>query len=278
MNTQTDAAPELIDRPPDVLLELDDVSVNYGGSVRALEGLSLTVRSGEVVALLGVNGAGKTTALRAIMGLLPYNGGARDRGSIRFAGQNVDGIEPTRRVRRGISMVMEGRRVFGDLTIEENFRAASFTRSRREYVGERDRMYALFPILGERRKQLAGLLSGGEQQMLAIGRALMQQPRLLLLDEPSLGLAPLIVDQIKQIILEINRQGTSILLIEQNAAMGLSASDYAYVLEDKRVGREGAGPALLADKGIRDLYLGISDEGRRSYRRTKAAVAEGITS
>nr|WP_268748235.1 ATP-binding cassette domain-containing protein [Microbacterium sp. CH12i] len=175
-------------------------------------------------------------------------------------------------------MVMEGRRVFGDLSIEENLRAASYTRNRSEYSEQRERIFSLFPILGERRRQLAGLLSGGEQQMLAIGRALMQQPRLLLLDEPSLGLAPLIVDQIKQIILEINRLGTSILLIEQNAAMGLSASDYAYVLEGKKVAREGAGKTLLADKGIRDLYLGISDEGRRSYRRAKLVDAEGVRS
>ena len=188
--------------------------------MRALEGLSFTVRAGEVVALLGVNGAGKTTALRAIMGLLPYTGGVRDGGTIRFAGESVNGLEPTRRVRRGISMVMEGRRVFGDLTIEENLRAASFTRRRSEY-GERARASTdSFRSSGSAAGSWRVCSPVEKQQMLAIGRALMQQPRLLLLDEPSLGLAPLIVEQIKQIILKINRLGTSILLIEQNAAMG----------------------------------------------------------
>jgi ABC-type branched-subunit amino acid transport system ATPase component len=258
-------------RPATVVLAIDDLRVSYGGAVRALDGLTMSVRAGEVVALLGVNGAGKTTTLRAVMGLLPYNGGARDGGSISFEGRGLDGIEPTRRVRRGVSMVMEGRRVFADLSIEENLRAASYTRAPSEWSASRDAVYALFPILGQRAGQLAGLLSGGEQQMLAIGRALMQKPSLLLLDEPSLGLAPLIVEQIKQIILQINDEGTSILLIEQNAAMGLSSCDYAYVLEGKRVAREGSGAQLLADKSIRDLYLGISDEGRRSYRQAKRA-------
>jgi ABC-type branched-subunit amino acid transport system ATPase component len=271
--TMTDAITDAraTTRPGEIILAIDELRVSYGGAVRALDGLTMSVRAGEVVSLLGVNGAGKTTTLRAIMGLLPYNGGARDGGSISFEGSTLDGIEPTRRVRRGVSMVMEGRRVFADLSIEENLRAASYSRAASEWALSRDAVYALFPILGERSSQLAGLLSGGEQQMLAIARALMQKPRLLLLDEPSLGLAPLIVEQIKQIVLQINGEGTSILLIEQNAAMGLSACDYAYVLEGKRVAREGSGAQLLADKSIRDLYLGISDEGRRSYRQNKRA-------
>ena len=251
----------------DDILTLKDVQVSYGGgAVQALNGLSLSVKRGEVVVLLGVNGAGKTTTLRLISGLLGFNGGTHTAGTVKFEGQDIHSFEPWKRVNRGISMVMEGRRIFADLSVDDNLTAGGFSARKREFSANRDRVFDLFPILAERNKQMAGLLSGGEQQMLAIGRALMQSPRLLLLDEPSLGLAPLIVEKVKQIILEINKQGTSILLIEQNAAMGLAVADYAYVLESRRVAHEGTGAALLADNSIRELYLGMTGEDRRSYR------------
>lgn len=252
------------DRP---LLELTDVSVTYsGGAVRALDHIDLVVNAGQIVVLLGVNGAGKTSTLSAISGLLPYVGGALDTGAVLFAGQDLKGKNPAARVTRGISMVMEGRRVFPDLTVEENLIAGGFTRRLSETKQTRDQVVEMFPILGERRRQLAGLLSGGEQQMLAIARALMQRPTLLMLDEPSLGLAPLIVDRIRDFIVEINRQGTSVLLIEQNAAMALSIADYAYVLDGKTVAKRGTGAELLADSSVQELYLGVAGDGRRSFR------------
>lgn len=268
----TTTVPSAERTPGEDILSLKDIQVSYsGGAVQALNGFNLSVRQGEVVVLLGVNGAGKTTTLRLISGLLGFNGGSQTAGTVEFEGRKIDSFEPWKRVNRGISMVMEGRRVFPDLSVDENLTAGGFSTRRQEFTANRERIFDLFPILADRSKQMAGLLSGGEQQMLAIGRALMQSPRLLLLDEPSLGLAPLIVDKVKQIILEINKQGTSILLIEQNAAMGLAVADYAYVLESRRVAHEGTGAALLADDSIRKLYLGMTGEDRRSYRvETKA--------
>jgi branched-chain amino acid transport system ATP-binding protein len=258
------------------LLDLTNVSVSYsGGAVRALEDVHLTVYRGQIVVLLGVNGAGKTTTLAAISGLLPYTGGSLDSGAVVFDGEDLKGRNPAARVRRGISMVMEGRRVFPDLTVEENLIAGGFSRVASEARESRDRVLGMFPILAQRRRQLAGLLSGGEQQMLAIGRALMQRPTLLMLDEPSLGLAPLIVEQIKQFIVEINTQGTSVLLIEQNASMALSIADYAYVLDAKTVARHATGAELLADSSVRELYLGIAAEGRRSIRTMQQERKKG---
>lgn len=258
------------------LLELTDISVSYsGGAVRALNDVSLTVRTGQIVVLLGVNGAGKTSTLATISGLLPYTGGSLDTGAVLFEGQDLKGKNPAARVERGISMVMEGRRVFPDLTVEENLVAGGFTRRSAEARETRDRVLGMFPILAERRRQLAGLMSGGEQQMLAIGRALMQRPSLLMLDEPSLGLAPLIVEQIKELIVEINQQGTSVLLIEQNAAMALSIADYAYVLDSKTVAHQGTGAALLADSSVQELYLGVAGDGRRSFRAAHAERTKG---
>ncbi|KRA25299.1 hypothetical protein ASD65_13360 [Microbacterium sp. Root61] len=260
------------------LLELTDVSVTYsGGAVRALENVNLTVRRGQIVVLLGVNGAGKTSTLAAISGLLPYTGGSLDSGAVLFDGQDLKGKNPAARVQRGISMVMEGRRVFPDLTVEENLTAGGFTRSAAEARTSKDQVLGMFPILAERRKQLAGLMSGGEQQMLAIGRALMQRPTLLMLDEPSLGLAPLIVEQIKDFIVEINAQGTSVLLIEQNAAMALSIADYAYVLDGKTVARQATGAELLADTSVQELYLGIAGDGRKSFRAAHEHQARGTS-
>jgi branched-chain amino acid transport system ATP-binding protein len=258
------------------LLDLTNVSVSYsGGAVRALEDVHLTVYRGQIVVLLGVNGAGKTTTLAAISGLLPYTGGTLDSGAVVFDGEDLKGRNPAARVRRGISMVMEGRRVFPDLTVEENLIAGGFSRVASEARESRDRVLGMFPILAQRRRQLAGLLSGGEQQMLAIGRALMQRPTLLMLDEPSLGLAPLIVEQIKQFIVEINKEGTSVLLIEQNASMALSIADYAYVLDAKTVARHATGAELMADSSVRELYLGIAGEGRRSIRTMQQERKKG---
>ena len=262
------------------ILEIDDLAVSYaGGAVRALDGVDLTVRQGQIVVLLGVNGAGKTTTLSAVTGLLPFMGGSVDRGSIRFHGDDIGALRPAPRVRRGISMVMEGRHVFPDLSVAENLAAGGFTRTRAEVREGRERVHDLFPILAERASQPAGLLSGGEQQMLAIGRALMQAPDLLLLDEPSLGLAPLVVERITEVIVDINRQGTSVLLIEQNAAMALSIADDAYVLDGKRVARHATGAELLADETVRQLYLGMSDgesRRRRNRARSEAPAEERV--
>jgi ABC-type branched-subunit amino acid transport system ATPase component len=259
------------------LLSVDGLSVAYrGGAIRALEDVSLHVQPGEIVVLLGANGAGKTTMLRAVTGLLGIHGGAITQGSIRIDGASITRANTWTTVRRGIGLVMEGRRVFPNLSVEDNLRAGGhITRDKAQFRRNLERVMTLFPRLVERRSVSAGLLSGGEQQMLAMGRTLMQSPKLLLLDEPSLGLAPLVVEQIRQIIVEINSGGTSVVLIEQNATMALSIADHAYVLEGRRVAREGTGAELLADDSIRDLYLGLGAEGRRSYRvRPRAGAAE----
>jgi branched-chain amino acid transport system ATP-binding protein len=253
------------------ILELRNVEVVYSDVILVLRGVSLSVPSGGVVALLGANGAGKTTTLRAITNLLVAHRGEVTKGTISFDGHRIDGLDPSSIVRRGISQVMEGRRVFAELTVDENLRAGAFTRrDRAEVRAAYDRVMELFPRIADRRRQVAGYLSGGEQQMLAIGRALMQSPKLLLLDEPSLGLAPLVVQQIKQIISDINAQGTSILVVEQNATMALSIADHGYVLENGRVVKDGPASALLADQDIREFYLGVGEAGRRSFRDVKS--------
>jgi ABC-type branched-subunit amino acid transport system ATPase component len=260
------------------LLAVEGLSVAYGGgAISALEDVTLTVLPGEIVVLLGANGAGKTTALRAVTGLLGVHGGSITSGEVRFDREVITRSTTWASVKRGIALVMEGRRVFPELSVEDNLKAGGhITRDRAAFRANFARVLELFPRLTERRSVSAGLLSGGEQQMLAMGRALMQSPRLLLLDEPSLGLAPLVVEQIRQIIVEINKSGTGVVLIEQNATMALSIADHAYVLEHRRIARQGTGIELLADDSIRDLYLGLGAEGRRSYRvRPRAAVAGG---
>ena len=255
---------------PETILRVRNVEVVYGDVVLGLRGVSIDVPSGSIVALLGANGAGKTTLLRAVTGLLGVHRGRIAKGTIELDGRRIDGLDPATIVRRGISQVIEGRRIFAELSVDENLRAGGFTRrDRAELKASYERVMDLFPILRERRRQTAGYLSGGEQQMLAIARALMASPRLLLLDEPSLGLAPLIVQQIRGIVADINRQGTSVLLVEQNATMALSIADHGYVLETGRVAMGGPAQQLLANPDIQEFYLGVGESGRRSFRDVK---------
>jgi branched-chain amino acid transport system ATP-binding protein len=256
------------------VLSVQNASVSYrGGAIEALNDVSIAVHPAEIVVLLGPNGAGKTTMLRTITGLLPFNGGRLTSGSVTFEGKRIDGRPDWSIVRGGIGLVMEGRRIFAGLSVNDNLRAGGITASKSAYKANYDKVMTLFPRLAERRSVAGGMLSGGEQQMLAMGRALMQSPRLLLLDEPSLGLAPLVVEQIKKIIVDINAEGTAVVLIEQNASMALSIADYGYILERRRIGHEGSGASLLGNESIRDLYLGLSTEGQRGYRRASAARA-----
>ena len=233
------------------MLTLDNVSVNYG-AIEALTGISMHVETGEVVTLIGANGAGKTTTLRTITGLLQPRAG-----KISFEGEDISGRATHRLVAKGISMSPEGRGVFANLSVRENLQMGAYLKKdKRVIAAEMERVFLMFPRLKERESQKAGTLSGGEQQMLAIGRALMSQPRLLLLDEPSLGLAPLVVHTIFEAIDEIKSKGTTILLVEQNAHAALKHSDRAYVLETGRIVMEGSSKELAADPRIKEAYLG----------------------
>lgn len=252
------------------ILEVNNLGVVYNDVISVLRGVTLAVPEGQIVALLGANGAGKTTTLRAISGLLDHHGGKISGGDVLFQGDSVQGRNPASIVRSGMAQVMEGRRIFSELTVDENLRAGAFTRKGSEVAETLARVMELFPVLSERRKSIAGYLSGGEQQMVAMGRALMARPQLLLLDEPSLGLAPLIVQQIRELIVEINSTGTSVLLVEQNATMALSIAHHGYVLENGGIVRDGPGSELLADESIREFYLGVGDTGRRSFRDVKS--------
>jgi ABC-type branched-subunit amino acid transport system ATPase component len=241
----------------DGLLNVRDLHVSYGG-VSALRGLSLSVPEGEIVAVLGSNGAGKTTLLRALSGTLSMQGGTVDGGTVELDGRSLTRLDPAQIVRAGVVQVPEGRRIFGELTVAENLRAGAFGRGRREGRAEAfARVYELFPRLEERQAQPGGLLSGGEQQMLAIGRALMAEPKVLLLDEPSLGLAPQVLEKIGETIQVINRQGTSVVLVEQNAAIALKIADRATVLEVGQVALEGSSAELSESDEVRERYLGL---------------------
>lgn len=254
------------------VLEVRDLVVTYGGAVQALRGVSLTVDEGAVVALLGSNGAGKTTLLRALSGTLRLHRGRVERGEIVYRGENLKGRDPARCVSSGLVQVPEGRRIFTRLTVEENLRAGGLAvRERGGRSADYERIYEMFPVLADRRSQRAGLLSGGEQQMLAMGRGLMSRPSLLLLDEPSLGLAPRIIGQIGEVIREINRQGTSVLLVEQNATMALSAADTAVVLDVGRVSLSGSASELAQSDAVQRLYLG---HGTDEAADRPAATAE----
>ncbi|MDD7964873.1 ABC transporter ATP-binding protein [Actinomycetospora lemnae] len=237
------------------MLELEDVHVAYG-RIQALRGISLRVEEGQIVALIGANGAGKTTTMKAISGILGLQSG-----TMRFEGEDLTAIRADLRVAKGISQVPEGRGIFPGMTVAENIDMGAYLRSDRrspEFAADLERVYELFPRLAERRSQAGGTLSGGEQQMLAMGRALMARPRLLLLDEPSMGLAPQFIAQIFRVIEEINAQGTTVLLVEQNATQALGLAHEAYVMETGEVTRSGTGAELLADPTIQDAYLGVS--------------------
>ena len=252
-------------------LQVRNLEVVYSDVILVLRGISVDVGDGESVALLGANGAGKTTLLRAISGLLPVHRGEITKGEVRLGDRKITGLDAAKIVRLGLAQVMEGRRTFAELTVEENLRAGAFARRDNDAVeGAYERVFALFPQLEERRSSTAGYLSGGEQQMLAIGRALMAAPRLLVLDEPSLGLAPALVDQIAGTIAEINRQGTSVLLVEQNAAMALSIASRGYVLEAGRIVLDGPAETLRSDRDVQEFYLGIGDGAGRSFRNVKS--------
>lgn len=239
------------------ILAVRDVEIAYANAAPVLRGVSLEVPANAIVALLGANGAGKTSLLRAVTGLLGPHRGRLVAGSISLAGERIDGLDPSAIVRRGVSQVMEGR-IFPGLTVAENLRVGAHLRRDRAAVrAARDRVLTLFPVLAQRDGVPAGYLSGGEQQMLAIGRALMQSPRLLLLDEPSLGIAPLVMRQIRDVLVEINRLGTAVLLVEQNAVLALGMADAGYVLHQGSVVKHGPRAELLDDPDIRAYYLGL---------------------
>jgi branched-chain amino acid transport system ATP-binding protein len=264
------AAATVADRGTGPLLELNNVEVIYDEVILVLRGLSMAVEGGQIVALLGSNGAGKSTTLKAVSGLLPSENGEISEGSIKFDGHELRHRDAADIVRRGLSQVMEGRRVFGHLTVEENLVAGAYTR-RDGYRDDVEMVYEYFPRLRERRSGDAGYLSGGEQQMLAIGRALMSKPRMLMLDEPSLGLGPLLVAEIFEIIERLNRElETTILLVEQNARLALGIADHGYIMENGRIVLDGPAEELRRNPDVQEFYLGLSESGeRRSYRDVK---------
>ncbi|MEN8041474.1 MAG: ABC transporter ATP-binding protein [Actinomycetota bacterium] len=252
------------------MLAVKNLEVVYKDVILVLRGVSLQVPAGEIVAILGANGAGKTTLLRGITGLLDINDGEITKGEVTLDGKNIERFSPELIVDAGISQVLEGRRVLAELTVEENLMIGAHTK-RSTAEANLERAFGLFPVLEKRRKSTAGYLSGGEQTMLAIGRALMSEPNYLLLDEPSLGLAPLLVEQIRDLIVEINAQGTGVLLVEQNAVMALSIASHGYVMETGKIVMDKPSKELLEDADVREFYLGLGedDESATSLRDVK---------
>ena len=254
------------------LLEVNGIEVIYNRVILVLKGVSLTVPEGGIVALLGANGAGKTTTLKAVSNLLGAERGEVTKGTILYRGERVDAMNPAELVRRGVIQVMEGRHCFAHLTVEENLLTGAYTRkaSRAEVRADLEKVYGFFPRLKQRRTAQAGYTSGGEQQMTAIGRALMGRPSMILLDEPSMGLAPQIVEEIFEIVKSLNaREGVSFLLAEQNTNVALRFADFGYILENGRVVMEGSAGHLAENEDVKEFYLGISSGGRRSFRETK---------
>jgi branched-chain amino acid transport system ATP-binding protein len=253
-------------------LSVNNIEVIYDHVILVLRGVSLDVAEGGIVALLGANGAGKTTTLKAISNLLSAERGEVTKGTIEYRGERVERLTPNDLVRRGVCQVMEGRHCFAHLTVEENLLTGAFTRKggRGEVAASLERVYRYFPRLKERRSSLAGYTSGGEQQMTAIGRALMAQPSMILLDEPSMGLAPQIVEEIFDIVGELNRnERVSFLLAEQNTMVALRHASYGYILENGRVVMDGAAATLANNEDVKEFYLGLSTAGRRSFRDVK---------
>ncbi|XDZ67005.1 ABC transporter ATP-binding protein [Alphaproteobacteria bacterium LSUCC0684] len=257
----------------ETLLDVNNIEVIYNHVILVLKGVSLTVPKGGITALLGGNGAGKTTTLKAISNLLHSERGEVTKGSIRYRGQPVADLDPATLVRKGVIQVMEGRHCFEHLTIEENLLTGAFTRkaSRGDINAELERVYTYFPRLKERRKSQAGYTSGGEQQMCAIGRALMSMPETVLLDEPSMGLAPQLVEEIFNIVKDLNeKEGVSFLLAEQNTNIALRFAHYGYILENGRVVMDGPAAELRENPDVKEFYLGMSDEGRKSFRDVRS--------
>jgi branched-chain amino acid transport system ATP-binding protein len=253
-------------------LSVNNVEVIYDHVILVLKGVSLEVPQGKIVALLGANGAGKTTTLKAISNLLRAERGDVTKGSIEFDGQRVDRLTPAELVRRGVCQVMEGRHCFQHLTVEENLLTGAFSRKvgRAELKADLEKVYAYFPRLKQRRTSQSGYTSGGEQQMTAVGRALMAQPKMILLDEPSMGLAPQIVEEIFEIVKSLNqKEGVSFLLAEQNTMVALRYADYGYILENGRVVMDGVASDLATNEDVKEFYLGLSTTGRKSFRDVK---------
>ncbi len=253
------------------MLAVNNIEVVYDNVVLVLKGVSLSAKERTITTLLGANGAGKTTTLKAISGLLHAERGEVTRGTIEFGGTRLDHMAPYEVVRHGITQVFEGRRVFENLTVEENLVAGGHLQKDAASIRQAiDHVYALFPRLHERRQQVSGYLSGGEQQMLVIGRALMSRPRLILLDEPSLGLAPRFVEEIFRVIARLREEGMTVLLVEQNAMLALDIADYGYVMENGRIVLDGPATALRANADVKEFYLGLNELGtRKSYREVK---------
>lgn len=257
----------------EALLSVNNIEVIYDHVILVLKGVSLEVMKGGVVALLGANGAGKSTTLKAISNLLGAERGDVTKGSITFQGEDVQSLSPNELVRRGVIQVMEGRHCFEHLTVEENLLTGAYTRTdgRSRVAEDLDLVYQYFPRLKERRTSQAGYTSGGEQQMIAVGRALMARPAVILLDEPSMGLAPQLVEEIFEIVKRLNEdEGVTFLLAEQNTMMALRYSNYGYILENGRVVMDGEASALAENEDVKEFYLGVSGDDRRSFRNVKA--------